>query len=634
MKKILNEEFHLPHGTKSVKLVTHVDLDGLVSGISTVQQLIKQGIPKDRIVIEFAQYGDEKKDKNFNDRFNPNNKNQKVFVTDFAKLQKVSPFSILDKLTDFKAKDYKQELINLLKKDVSKMNLKEFSNYIKNTFKIVENKFTEGNVESLYKACLAYKNLEKNKKAPNITVQNIDRIEYQSALPYFESDHHSNDTNSLSPGLRGDLAASSPSEAELIADKYAPGLWSKEDIEAVSMVDSAGYTEEQLKNTIFLEKNFTGKNKKKNLAIIICTVYDNLAKKDRNAAKWIIKNAGPSLVSVYNTTLKAARFNKDRIEYLNALKDGNVEKAKELLKSIPGELNKQYDRKGEPTKPVMSTDEYREKNLKDLENAKTGHVSKKEKAELEDLKKKKAELNAQKKEEKDKEKKKELTEKAKTIEGQYKELKTKLSTKKGKIFQYNNFTFFDGKDKKTQYSRYMTSLSSNSEGQRTPFTLRYWDGFFQVAKNTLYKGEVNFFDIQGRVLIDIVSFLTSKGFNRMKISSIIENMKKENGGHKFGIWSFTGFDKIKPSSKEYGDYWDKKEIVDKAKKLNMMDKVPNAKKVVDEKTIIIDKYSEIKKECMEYAMSSVVKWTNKLYPPKQEDLDALKTNDKTFEINS
>jgi hypothetical protein len=79
MKKILNEEFHLPHGTKSVKLVTHVDLDGLVSGISTVQQLIKQGIPKDRIVIEFAQYGDEKKDKNFDDRFNPNNKNQKVF---------------------------------------------------------------------------------------------------------------------------------------------------------------------------------------------------------------------------------------------------------------------------------------------------------------------------------------------------------------------------------------------------------------------------------------------------------------------------------------------------------------------------------------------------------------------------
>ena len=63
MKKILNEEFHLPNGTKSVKLVTHVDLDGLVSGISTVQQLIKQGIPKDRIVIEFAQYGDEKKDK-------------------------------------------------------------------------------------------------------------------------------------------------------------------------------------------------------------------------------------------------------------------------------------------------------------------------------------------------------------------------------------------------------------------------------------------------------------------------------------------------------------------------------------------------------------------------------------------
>ena len=30
-------------------------------------------------------------------------------------------------------------------------------------------------------------------------------------------------------------------------------------------------------------------------------------------------------------------------------------------------------------------------------------------------------------------------------------------------------------------------------------------------------------------------------------------------------------------------------------------------------------------------MKSVIKWVNKLYPPSQEELDRLKTEDKTFE---
>ena len=49
--KIINEELHLPHGTKSAKVIAHVDLDGVTSGITMVQQLIKQGIPKERIKI-------------------------------------------------------------------------------------------------------------------------------------------------------------------------------------------------------------------------------------------------------------------------------------------------------------------------------------------------------------------------------------------------------------------------------------------------------------------------------------------------------------------------------------------------------------------------------------------------------
>ena len=43
------------------------------------------------------------------------------------------------------------------------------------------------------------------------------------------------------------------------------------------------------------------------------------------------------------------------------------------------------------------------------------------------------------------------------------------------------------------------------------------------------------------------------------------------------------------------------------------------------------KYAAIKKECMHKAMNSAINWTNKLYPPSKEDMDKLKTNDKTFE---
>ena len=88
---ILAEDLHLPHGTKSAKLVCHVDLDGVTSGITMVQQLVKQGIPKDRITVEFAQYGDEEHDKKFSNRFK-GRKGEYIGVTDFAKLPTVTPW--------------------------------------------------------------------------------------------------------------------------------------------------------------------------------------------------------------------------------------------------------------------------------------------------------------------------------------------------------------------------------------------------------------------------------------------------------------------------------------------------------------------------------------------------------------
>ena len=55
------------------------------------------------------------------------------------------------------------------------------------------------------------------------------------------------------------------------------------------------------------------------------------------------------------------------------------------------------------------------------------------------------------------------------------------------------------------------------------------------------------------------------------------------------------------------------------------------KKVLNDRAPTVEEYAAIKKECMHMAMNSAINWTNKLYPPSQEALDKLKTNDDTFD---
>lgn len=592
---------HLPHGTKSAKIVCHVDLDGVVSGISMVQSLVKQGIPKNRITVEFAQYGDEKKDKEFNSRFEPKNKSQYVGVTDFAKLQKCKPFEIFNRLMNFKGD--KGKFVNFFKsEDFSKITLPQFDKLLKETFKFEINKFTANTIKELYKAMSAYYKTECDKP---IEIGSIENLEYPMVKPEFVSDHHSNEDGALSGGKRGELENGSPSEGEFFANKYIPGVWSQEDLKAVSAVDSANYTEDDLKNTIFLQKHFTGGNKKKNLAIIISTIYDNMVKKDKRAAKYVILNAQPTLVSLYTTTLKAAKLSEESVKMYNLLKDGKTSEAITMSKNMPKQFTKKWTEPDtyKDVKPIMDLKDWKKKNTKDLEDAKTGYKTKKDEAALEVIKGKRDAVSKATREE--------------------------IKAKKGKLVQYNNFTMFNGKSKLTQYSRYMSSLYSVN-GKRSPFTLRYWDSFFQIAKNPLYKGEVDFSVVGDHVIQDIATFLKSKGFNDMKIESIVDAMKKENGGHKGGIWSFQGFDKIKPSSKEYGKYWDDKNTLDRAKKINL--DLPKTKSRFDEKENgVVSDYKKIKEEAMEKAMASAINWTNKLYPVNQSFAANLKNTDERFE---
>ena len=65
IEKLLKEEqeylvesgIKIPNGTKSAKIFGHSDLDGFFSMMLVYNQLIKQGIPKDRIRLNFIQYG-------------------------------------------------------------------------------------------------------------------------------------------------------------------------------------------------------------------------------------------------------------------------------------------------------------------------------------------------------------------------------------------------------------------------------------------------------------------------------------------------------------------------------------------------------------------------------------------------
>lgn len=592
---IISESIHLPHGTRSAKIVCHTDLDGVVSGISMVSQLVKQGIPRNRITVEFAQYGDEEKQKDkFTDKFE-GRKGEYIGVTDFAKFPKAKPFEIFNQLMGFKGD--KKEFVDFMKsRDFSKMTLNEFSELFIEKFKPEQNKFTNGSIGKLFRALSAYYKLSKK---PLLAVASIANLQYPLVEPQFVSDHHSNEQGALSGGKRGEIEVKSPSEAEFFANKYAPGLWSKEDLEAVSMVDSAGYTEAQLKNTVFLEKHFSGADRKKCLATIISCVYDNLCKKDRTAAAWIIKNASPTLISLYTKTLEAAKYNGARLQYVNLLSQGKVEEAKKYLKEVPDELNKKYDRQGDPTKSIMSLDQWKTKNKKDIENMKTGYKTEADKKKLEEIKGKR---NAE-----------------------AMEIRDKIKAKKGKIVSHNNFSIFNGTDKKTQYTRYATTLYSK-DGQRNPFSMRYWDSFFQIAKSTLYKGTVNFSEVNNHVLEDIASFLRKEGISNFNIKRIIDNMKEKNGGHSSGIWSFQGFDMIKPPSKELGDkYYLAKKLAGRGSTSDAVKRNFN-----DKESGIVAKYKDIKERCMKAAMNSAVKWTNKLYPPSQEDLNNLKTSDETF----
>ena len=71
-------------------------------------------------------------------------------------------------------------------------------------------------------------------------------------------------------------------------------------------------------------------------------------------------------------------------------------------------------------------------------------------------------------------------------------------------------------------------------------------------------------------------------------------------------------------------------------KIEVMKKIlknsDTADRLSEKENGIIKQWKEIAKEAQEKAMNAAIKYTNMLYPPRKEGLEALKNDDKRFEI--
>jgi hypothetical protein len=500
------------------------------------------------------------------------------------------------------------------------MNLEQFKKTFrdyaaKNNLTIKENKFTDSSLTSLFYGFRTLQDeLKKDKRfLDSSRLPNIRKLKVTTAIPDTVEDHHDNSNGSLSGGKNGEIEIHSPSEASHLANKYIPGAWSKEDLEAVDMIDSAGYTQDQLRNAIFLEKHFSGKDKKKNLAQIITVLGTQIIKKNPELAAKVVRESGTNLVSVYTHIIQALQIDKKERALYDALKDGNVELAKQIVKEINDpRLTKNWagDKdKFKGTGGLNNLDSFRAKNLKDVK---------------------------------------------KHIKGQYLDDETYNLKKENKIedtgnktsdiVSHANFSIQNIRVLKGYPDRYINSLFGE-KGYMNPFGIKKFPAFVQVSCNPLYKGNVDFSKVAEKVLPEIKQKLLDSGkLSEKEVKKIMDAMLEENGGHK-AIYSFQGFKQIKAPYNVSGRYYGAKDFLDRVKAVEKSEKergTPIPKEKIDAMTKKaktnmhfagkdVAEYDELRKSIMQFTANRIVFWTNKLFPVDPKAREALKLKDKTFE---
>lgn len=616
---ILAEEGGIPlKGKTSAKVITHKDTDGLISGITMVHALEKKGIPRDRITIKFAQYGDD--DKSY-EKFLAKNDKEYVSVTDFAKFPKVKVYDVFQTLLGW-PKDGMYKFKSFAKKDFKSMKLDTFKKEFRDNYSPKENKFTDDSLTSLFYGMRTLQDeLKSGKSSLSGSSSDLRKLKMITAKPNTVEDHHENSNGSLSGGDNGEIAIHSPSEASHLANKYIPGAWSKEDLEAIDMIDSAGYNQDQLRNAIFLEKHFSGKDKKKNLAQIITVLGTQIIKKNPELAAKVVRESGTNLVSVYTHIVQALNIDKKERALYDALKDGNVELAKQIVKEIndprltknwAGDKNK-FQKMGS----LNDLDSFRSKNFKDVKKHIKGQYLNDEK--YDELKKIKS-----------KEEKKEAA-----------------GNNTSDIVSHANFSIQNIRVLKGYPDRYINSLFGE-KGYMNPYGIKKFPNFVQVSCNPLYKGNVDFSKVAEKVLPEIRQKLLDSGkLSEKEVNKIMESMLEENGGHK-AIYSFQGFKQIKAPYNVSGRYYGAKDFLDRVDAVAKSEKAKGTP-IPKEKIEAMSKkaktnmhfagkdmavYDELRSEMLKFVTNRIVYWTNKMFPVDPKAMEALKLKDDTFERKS
>lgn len=372
--KLLNESgIRLPKETKSAKVLAHSDMDGFMSALLTVNQLERQGIPKNRIDVQWVQYGES----DLLDKSLKKNRYQAVLSVDFSAF----PIADLEYLYNTLSKSsggikekfvteysksfnkFKKEFLDTGKtptaKDISDFIEREVgpqADIIKNRSKVDE------------QLTLMMKALKKYKPGDDIHKIKISELDYAS-------DHHDDTKEDLTKGKSGSIGKTEyKSDTEHIASVSAQNLMNWEDVKEVSVVDSASYSD--LENTISMSKNLKGKGRKERLAVIINAMVTTIIKSNKALATKLVKESAPSLISVYSNALRISKLNDDQLRVFSELKkeNPNWELIEEISKKFTPSESKKMLRSGaeKDIKPVSSVEQMRSKDLESKEKNVSG----------------------------------------------------------------------------------------------------------------------------------------------------------------------------------------------------------------------------------------------------------------------
>jgi len=479
---LLNESgIKLPKGATSAKVLAHEDLDGFVSALLTVNQIARQGIPKNRINIEWVQYGRN----DLLDKATRKNKQQAVVSVDFSAYPTADlPYLYatlartsggygekFERINDRSYSDFKKTYLDAGKTPNSKEVAEFIASKNPQADVIKKRETVDKEFTKFMKALKAYKTGGDDTK---VKITDID----------YASDHHDNSKGDLVSGKAGQIGRTQfKSDTEHIATVAAQGLMDWEDIKEISVVDSAGYKD--VENTISMSEKLRGKGGKERLAVLTSALVTSLLKSNKALTSRLVKTAQPSLLSIYTNAIKMSKLNDKQLNIFSELKKEEpnwslIDKLKkDFSPSEQRDMLKSGASKG--IKPTQKIDAMRDKNLKSKEQSTNPDSTRFE--------------------------------------------------QKGNVLVQNM-----GSTKDTP-PRYMGSLLSK-EGQRFPFILKQYSMLIQVQGNANLSPEDRARVDLGKVCKAAVDAAQAK-FGSFSNRWAWDMIKKESGGHKT-IWNISG----------------------------------------------------------------------------------------------